>query len=228
MESRPTSLPMLPFTTRGFRNPDAVPAFHRFETTISANLSFDIRFMCDNYEQSWANFGLAALQILLIQPTGTDDFVIGLGRALKGKGDTMPVRFKGDLQHTFNQLSEQTKATMNLSRRYVYEPVKNLLSELNISKQTLLHQVTFDWIARTYPTSPAADMYFEHTQDLVLIVREDPDCNFVILVGLDEKTYHKEHAEVVADMYIQAMTQVVAQSRTISVIGLDLISPGEA
>ncbi|KAI4920683.1 uncharacterized protein J4E92_008326 [Alternaria infectoria] len=227
MDGRPTSLPMLPFTTRGFRNPDAVPAFHRFETTISANLSFGIRFMCDDYEHSGVSFGLAALQILLTQLTGTDDFVIGLGRALKGKGDTMPVRFKGDSQHTSNELLEQTKATMGVSRRYLHVPVKNLLSELNISKPTLLHQVTFDWIASAYPTSPTTDMYFEHAQDLVLIVREDLDRNLVVFVGLDEKTYDKEHAEVVAEMYIQAMTQMVAQSQTTSIIDMDLIPQEE-
>ncbi len=116
MAGRPTSLPMLPFATRGFRNPDAVPAFHHFETTMSDKLSIDIQFLCSNTGLSGANFGLAALQILLTQLTGTDDFVIGLGRVLQGKGDIIPVRFKGDLQHTSGEVLEQTKATIELSK----------------------------------------------------------------------------------------------------------------
>jgi hybrid polyketide synthase/nonribosomal peptide synthetase ACE1 len=226
MEGRPLSLPLLPFTTRGFRNPDAVPSFHRFETAASANLSFDIRFMCDTYEHSRTNFGLTALQVLLTQLSGTDDFVIGLGRAFKGKRDIIPVRFKGSPQQTSNQLLEQTTATMELSQQYRQEPVENLLSELNISKQKLLHQVTFDWIDDAQPTSGTTDFYFEHAQDLILIVRENRDRNFVVFVGLDEKSYDKEHAETIAEMYICAMSEVVAQGRK-SVIDMNLILPAD-
>jgi acyl-CoA synthetase (AMP-forming)/AMP-acid ligase II len=222
MEGRPLSLPLLPFTSRGFCNPDAVPSFHRFDAAASADLSFDIRFMCDTYEHLRANFGLTALQVLLTQLTGTDDFVIGLGRAFKGKRDIIPVRFKGNSQETSNQLLEQTKATMELSQQYRQEPVENLLSELNISKQKLLHQVTFDWIDDAQPTSETTDFYFEHAQDLILVVRENRDRNFVVFVGLDEKTYDKEHAETIAEMYICAMKEEVAQGRK-SVIDMDLI-----
>jgi acyl-CoA synthetase (AMP-forming)/AMP-acid ligase II len=225
MEDFP-SLPMLPFATLGFRDPDAVPAFHRFECTASAKLAFDVQFCCDSNGLSGENFGLAALQILLIQLTGTDDFVIGLGRTTKGKGDIMPVRFKGDLQHTSEQLLEQTKATMELCRLYLNEPAKNLLCELSISSQTLLHQVTFGWIANAYATTETTDMYFEHAQDLIVVVREDGDGNLVIFVGLHKKTYDEEHGKVVADMYIRAMEQLVARSTT-SIGDMDLINPAE-
>ncbi|KAG9190454.1 hypothetical protein G6011_08542 [Alternaria panax] len=163
MENHPF-LPMFPFSTIAFRDPDAVPAFHRFEFTTSAKLSFDVRFLCSNNNISGVNFGLAAVQIVLSQLTGTDDFVIGLVRVLKGKGNIMPVRFKGDFQHTSNQLLEQTKSIMGLSRRYLHEPVKSWLSELNTSQQALLHQVTFGWIPNpyTYATTQTTDMYFEH------------------------------------------------------------------
>jgi acyl-CoA synthetase (AMP-forming)/AMP-acid ligase II len=69
-------------------------------------------------------------------------------------------------------------------------------------------------------------MYFEHAQDLVLVVREDHDCNLVVFVGLDGKTYEKEHAQVVAEMYIRAMEQIVAQGTT-SIVDMDLIDPVE-
>ena len=73
MRDRP-SLPVLPFANLGFRNPDAVPAFHRFECIIPTSLSFGVRCLCDNNDVSGVNFGLAALQILLSQLTGTDDY----------------------------------------------------------------------------------------------------------------------------------------------------------
>jgi hypothetical protein len=68
------SLPVLPFATLGFHNPDAVPAFHRFKCIISASLFFDIGCLCDNNDVSGVNFGLAALQILLSQLTGIRDY----------------------------------------------------------------------------------------------------------------------------------------------------------
>jgi hypothetical protein len=139
LKDRPASRPPLPYATRGFRNPDAVPAFHGFEITVTTKLSFDIRCFCQDNGIKDMHFGLAALQALLTQLTGTDDFVIGLGRVLKTQADVMPVRFKGDLQDMGAQLLEQTKIIVRDSHRHNQEPVKVLLKEIGVSKQTLLH-----------------------------------------------------------------------------------------
>jgi hypothetical protein len=56
MTDRPASLPMLPFATRGFRNPDTVPAFHPFETTIPEKLFFEIQLLCSNTGLSGGGF----------------------------------------------------------------------------------------------------------------------------------------------------------------------------
>ncbi|KAI1517185.1 AMP-binding enzyme [Pyrenophora tritici-repentis] len=223
---RSPSIPVFPFTKRGFRFHKAPPSFHFHDLAVSPALSFNIRFLCQNNEYSEVDFGLAALQVLLVQLTETDDFVIGLGRILGARRDIMPVRFKCDPAHTSQQLLEQTVETMQDTKIYLYEPLKVLLAELGASTETPLHQVTFNWLLSGQPAEGSTDMYFQHAQDLVLLVKEDDDRNLVVSVGLDQTTYDEEFAKVVAELYVSAMEEVVADSDT-SISEMDLLDPEE-
>ncbi|CAA9964017.1 hybrid NRPS/PKS enzyme [Pyrenophora teres f. maculata] len=223
---RPPPISVFPFAKRGFRFPEAPPSFHLHELVVSPTLSFNIRFLCQNNGYSEVHFGLAALQALLVHLTEAKDFVIGLGRVLGPKRDIMPVRFKCDSGHPSQQLLEKTVATMKDARIFLYEPLKVLLAELGNPKETLLHQVTFNWLLDGQSAEGSTDMYFQHAQDLVLLVREDDNRDLVVSVGLDQTTYDEEFAKVVAELYVSAMEQVVADSDT-SISQMDLLGPKE-
>ncbi|RMZ66251.1 polyketide synthase [Pyrenophora seminiperda CCB06] len=226
----PPPTPVFPFASCGFRNPDdddAPPSFHCYELPVSATLSLNVRFLCRAKKYEHIHVGLAALQVLLAQLMGTDDFVIGLGRVVGVQRDIMPVRFKGDLEYTSSQLLEQTVKTMQEAKMYLHEPVKVLLAELGLPRQTLLHRVTFDWLsgsqAATGGGGGGLDVYFEQAQDLVVLVREDDERNLVVVVALDQTSYDEEFAKVVAELYVRAMEQVAADG-DVSIVEMDLFS----
>jgi len=224
--NRPPPIPVFPFAKHGFRNPDAPPSFHLYKLPVAASLSLNARFLCQNNDCSQVHFGLAALQLLLVQLTGTDDFVIGLGRVLGAKRNIMPVRFESNAGSTSQQLLEQTVGAMQDSKIYLYEPVEVLLAELGVSRQTALHRVTFSWLLSGLAADGTMDMYFHHTQDLVLLMQEDDARNLVVFVALDQTTYDEEFAKVVAELYVRAMERMVSNSDT-SIVDVDLFDPEE-
>jgi hypothetical protein len=188
-------MPLLLFATRGFRNPDSVASFHSFEIKLSIKLTSEIRLFCQQNAIKEMHLGLAALQALLTQLTGTDDFVIALGCVLKDAADVMPVRFKGSMSHTGEELLRQTRNTIRDSHQYVHKSVKVLLKALKIGKQTLLHQVRYKWLLSTTNRPHNTDTYFKRAQDLVLLVREDNQRNLIVFVGVDRTLCDKEHAK---------------------------------
>jgi non-ribosomal peptide synthetase component F len=214
LEDRPTSMPLLPFAMRGFRNPDSVASFHSFEIKLSTKLTSDLRLFYQDNAIKKMHLGLAALQGLLTQLIRTVDFVIGLGRVLKDAADVMPVRFKGSVCHTGEKLLEQTRNTIWDSHRYMHEPVKTLLKELGISRQTLLHQVSYNWLSNATNRTHDTDIYFKHAQDLVVLVREDNHGDLIVFAGLDQKLYDKEHAKTTAELYVRTLEMLVSGEGT--------------
>ncbi|KAF2833447.1 acetyl-CoA synthetase-like protein [Ophiobolus disseminans] len=97
MQDRPPSMPMLPFATKGFRDPDAPPMFHRHEQTLSNNTTMDMRSECETYHHTRMQFGLVALQILLAHLTAAEDMVIGVGRTHAQDIGNLYVRLLGVL-----------------------------------------------------------------------------------------------------------------------------------
>ncbi|KAF1849625.1 acetyl-CoA synthetase-like protein, partial [Cucurbitaria berberidis CBS 394.84] len=223
-KQRPPTLPMLPFATRGFRNPDAIPAFHRFEAVLPTEDSMNLRFASMNLNHTEMHFGLAALQVLLMHLTGAEDFVIGIGRTVGNKSDVMPVRFKADLEKSFEELLALTKETLRRVGRYLHVPVKSLLSALEVSRQTLLHQVTFDWLPNSIHGSQSMDMYFQHSQDLVLLVREDDHRNLRVSVAVQEHVFEKEHAQLIAEIYIKLLGSLAIGSEG-ALCAVDILGP---
>jgi hypothetical protein len=81
-----------------------------------------------------------------------------------------------------------------------------LLTALGVSKQSLLHNVTYDWL-----TKPPRDekIYFEHLQDLELILCEDSIGNGNVVVSLQKHTYEQRHAKHTAELYIDLLDSLV-------------------
>jgi hypothetical protein len=80
------------------------------------------------------------------------------------------------------------------------------LTALGVSKQLLLHNVTYDWL-----TKPPRDekIYFEHLQDLELILCEDSIGNGNVVVPLQKDTYEQRHAKHTAELYVDLLDSLV-------------------
>jgi hypothetical protein len=60
------------------------------------------------------------------------------------KSDVMPRRFKLSLDDSPEEVFRRAKATLIRSRECADVPLPSLLSALDVSKQLLVHQVTYD------------------------------------------------------------------------------------
>ncbi|KAH7094376.1 hypothetical protein FB567DRAFT_1962 [Paraphoma chrysanthemicola] len=167
LKDRPPALPMLPFASRGFRDPDTSASFNRYEQMLPQDLTMNLRMACMVAEHTEMHFGLVAFQILLMHLTGAVDLVVGIGRTVVSKRDVVPIRFQAGLNRSLQYLLDNTKATLKSSRDYSHVSVKALLSALDVSRQHLLHQVSYDWLTTSFESARNIEVYFRQPQDLV-------------------------------------------------------------
>jgi hypothetical protein len=224
LRDRPASLPMLPFATQDFRDPNASPSFHKHELTLPKELASHIQFNSRLRGQSDMHLGLVALQVLLAHLAGTPDLVIGMGRTLGNKSDIMPRRFKFSLADSPEEVFRKTKATLYASRAFAHVRIPSLLSALNVSKQSSLHQVTFDWLANSTRSVKDDAVFFQCAQDLVVIVHED-DVNVLrVHVSLHTDLYSEEDAKKLAILYVQVLS-APAMDEFETIGHIDFLSP---
>jgi hypothetical protein len=100
---------MLPFATRGYRDPDAIQTFHHYELEVPAGLMMNMRIACVKKTHSEMHIGLVALQILLAHLTGAEDIVIGIGRTIGNRSEIMLLRLKASPESSFEQALGSTK-----------------------------------------------------------------------------------------------------------------------
>jgi hypothetical protein len=107
--------------------------------------TFHIGQSCRSSGISEIQLDLVALQILLAHLTGTEDPVIGVGRALGKACDVMSIRLKLKPKDSIDEVLALTKATVCSAQQHSHVPIQTLLNPLNVSKQSLIHQVTYNW-----------------------------------------------------------------------------------
>jgi hypothetical protein len=109
LKIRPSSMLMLPFATRGYRDPDAIQTFHHYELEVPAGLMMNMRIACVKKTHSEMHIGLVALQILLAHLTGAEDIVIGIGRTIGNRSEIVLLRLKASPESSFEQALGSTK-----------------------------------------------------------------------------------------------------------------------
>jgi hypothetical protein len=186
LEDRPTFMPLLLLATQPFRDPDATPSFHRYEQIVAQEATMKIRFACFNNVYSEMHISLVTLQILLMHMTGAEDLIVGTSRTVARQTEIVPRHLVGGKHKTVLELVEDTKRTLYSANGYCNVHVGSLLHALGVSEQSLLHQVSFDWIEDPHHSFQDMGLYSQQPQDLVLVAREEERGNLRVGASIQQ------------------------------------------